>query len=158
MNIDQIIASGESETVEFKASFNDEAIEAIAALANGGGGMVLIGIMNDGRVRGVQLGKKTLEDWANRIQEGTDPRLQPSIQMVEYKGKRIVAIQVEKMIAAPVSVRGRYLRVDKFRSLGPPWHHRQGHVLHIEGADKVPKGQQRGNKGANQSSFDPENA
>jgi hypothetical protein len=37
-----MLSQGESETVEFKASFNDEALETIGAFANAAGGAPLI--------------------------------------------------------------------------------------------------------------------
>lgn len=110
MNLARVLSQGESETVEFKASFNDEALEAIGAFANAGGGWLLIGVESTGTISGVSVGKKTLEDWANRIQEATDPRLQPSIIRAEYAGKTVVAIRVEPVATGPVSVRGRFFR------------------------------------------------
>ena len=77
MNLSEVLRRGESETLEFKTSFNEDVLESIGALANARGGTVLIGVEDTGSVRGVQVGKKTLEDWANRIQEASDPRLQP---------------------------------------------------------------------------------
>ena len=63
-------------TVEFKESFNDEALEAIGAFSNARGGILLIGVEDSGRVCDFQIGKKTVEDIANRIQTVTDPRIQ----------------------------------------------------------------------------------
>ena len=110
MNLAELLSEGESETVEFKASFNDEALETIGAFANAAGGLLLIGVEPAGLVCGVSVGKKTLEDWANRIQEATDPRLQPSINKAECQGKTVIAIRVEPATAGPVSVRGRFFR------------------------------------------------
>jgi ATP-dependent DNA helicase RecG len=110
MNLSEILSQGESETVEFKASFGDEALETLGAFANAGGGVLLIGVEPTGKVGGVSVGKKTLEDWANRIQESTDPRLQPSISKIEHGGKTVIAIRVEPTAAGPVSVRGRFFR------------------------------------------------
>ncbi len=109
-NLSNLLQEGESTSVEFKTSFNDEAIEAVGAFANAHGGMVLIGINDSGNVVGFSVGKKTLEDIANRIQEATDPRIQPLIVVVEYEEKQIVVIQVSAMTGTPVSVRGRYFR------------------------------------------------
>jgi ATP-dependent DNA helicase RecG len=95
MNLSELLRQGESETLEFKASFNEDVLESIGALANARGGIVLIGVEDAGSVCGVQIGKKTVEDWAHRIQEATDPRLQPSIRRVEREGKTVVAIVVE---------------------------------------------------------------
>jgi ATP-dependent DNA helicase RecG len=110
MNLSELLRQGESETLEFKISFNEDVIESVGAFTNARGGIVLIGVEDTGSVRGVQVGRKTLEDWANRIQEATDPRLQPSISKVERNGKIIVTIKVEPSTGVPVSVRGRYFR------------------------------------------------
>jgi len=110
MNLSELLRQGESETLKFKTSFNEDVLECIGALANARGGTVLIGVEDAGEVCGVQVGRKTLEDWANRIQEATDPRLQPSIRKTERDGKVIVTIKVEPATGVPVSVRGRYFR------------------------------------------------
>lgn len=110
MKLAEILSHGESEGVEFKSSFNDEALETLGALANAAGGVLLIGVQPAGAVCGVSVGRKTLEDWASRIQEATDPRLQPSISKIPHDGKTVVAIRVEPATAGPVSVRGRFFR------------------------------------------------
>jgi ATP-dependent DNA helicase RecG len=38
MNLAEILSQGESEGVEFKSSFNDEALETLGAFANAAGG------------------------------------------------------------------------------------------------------------------------
>jgi len=67
MNFSELLRQGESETLEFKASFNEDVLESIGALANARGGIILVGVADAGEVCGVQIGRKTLEDWANRI-------------------------------------------------------------------------------------------
>jgi len=106
----ELIVSGESETIEFKESFGDEVLEAIGAFANARGGHLFIGIKDSGKICGLQLGKKTLEDIANRIQDATDPRLQPSISTIKHDNKNIVVILVTAGTGTPISVRGRYFR------------------------------------------------
>ena len=71
----------------FNTSFNDEAIETIGAFSNATGGTLLIGVTDQAEIIGFDIGKKTLEDIANRIQEFADPRLQPSISILKYKLK-----------------------------------------------------------------------
>lgn len=109
-NILNYIMHGESEILEFKTSFNDETMECIGALANARGGAILIGVNDSGCITGVSTGKKTLEDIANKIQESTDPRLQPSVRMLDYEQKIIIAIQATASAGVPVSVRGRYFK------------------------------------------------
>jgi ATP-dependent DNA helicase RecG len=91
-----------------------EALETIGAFANAQGGTLFIGVANNGHTVGISVGTKTLEDMANRIQEATDPRIQPSISQIDYDNKTIVAIVVKPTILAPVNIRGRYFcRVGK---------------------------------------------
>ena len=105
-----ILKTGESEIIEFKESFNDEALESIGAFMNAKGGTLFLGIRNSGEVCGFNIGKKTLEDIANRIQESTDPRIQPSISTINFEKKVIIIISLSVGLVAPVSVRGRYFR------------------------------------------------
>lgn len=52
MNLDvdilNLITFGESQTMEFKSSFDREAIETVVAFANAGGGNVMIGVADNG--------------------------------------------------------------------------------------------------------------
>ena len=61
----KLIAAGESGHVEFKESFGEEALETITAFANAGGGVLLIGVTDEGSIKGFQPGKDTLRVWAN---------------------------------------------------------------------------------------------
>ena len=108
--LSKIVAQGESETVEFKESFGDRVLEAIGAFSNSQGGRVFLGVKDSGEVCGIQVGKKTLEDIANRIQEATDPRLQPSIKAIQDRKKSVIVIRISAGVGAPVSVHGRYFR------------------------------------------------
>ena len=109
-HISKLLALGESEILEFKTSFNDEALETIGAFMNAKGGVILIGVNDSGKVVGFDLGKKALEDIANKIQEATEPRVQPSLSKAVYENKTLVVITVPMVISSPISVRGRYLR------------------------------------------------
>ena len=58
----KLIASGESQTLEFKASFSNEAVESIAAFSNTNGGTVLLGVADNGQIPGLNL---TAENFSN---------------------------------------------------------------------------------------------
>ncbi len=60
LDIAELIAAGESQTVEFKTSFDRETIETLVAFANAQGGRVLIGVTDRGAIAGVTIGKETL--------------------------------------------------------------------------------------------------
>ena len=108
--IKNIMVHGESERVEFKSSFNDEALETIGSFSNSNGGSLIVGVNDDGQSTGLQLGKKSLEDIANRVQAVTDPRIQPSINVYTVDNSNIILIKVSASLGTPVSVRGRFFK------------------------------------------------
>ena len=61
------IPKTESKTVEFKKTFNQEAIESLVAFANTDGGSVYVGVRDDGKVLGVQLANESETTWINEI-------------------------------------------------------------------------------------------
>lgn len=65
----KLLSGGESERVEFKRTLGEwkEIVVATAAMASLHGGQICIGVEPTGRVCGVELGKGTLEDLANKI-------------------------------------------------------------------------------------------
>lgn len=63
-------------------------METVAAFANTRGGTVLIGVHDDGTVRGITLGKESLREWANHIAQAT--HLHPQIGVLSYEDKTIV--------------------------------------------------------------------
>ena len=67
MSFDQLLFAGESQTLEFKTSFDKAAVESLVAFANAQGGTVLVGVSDTGEVVGVTLGKETLNEWLNQI-------------------------------------------------------------------------------------------
>jgi ATP-dependent DNA helicase RecG len=105
-----LIKNGESETVEFKTSFDREAIESLVAFANTRGGSVLIGVADDGSVRGATLGKETLNDWMVQIKSATSPAIIPDIKAFQVEGRTVAAIQVGEYPVKPISTRGRYFK------------------------------------------------
>jgi len=106
----KLLASGETETLEFKESFDKKTIEAAGAFANTKGGTILIGVSDRNEIKGVQIGKETLKNWANQISQSTEPRVIPEIELGETNKKRIVIIKIKEFPIKPVSVKGRYFR------------------------------------------------
>lgn len=106
--VSKVLRAGESEKVEFKESFDREALETLCAFANTKGGILLIGADDKGRVAGLSVGQHTLRDLGNQIDQGTG--LQPSIKKVQVQGKEIVLIQVDESRIKPVMFRGRAYR------------------------------------------------
>jgi len=58
-----IISKGESETLDFKESFDREAVETAGAFSNSKGGTIIVGVSDNGTIKGIQIGKETINDW-----------------------------------------------------------------------------------------------
>ena len=110
LNIKAILKAGESQTVEFKSSFGRETIESLVAFGNAQGRTVLIGVADDGSVRGTTLGRETLNDWLGQIKSGTSPSIIPDIDSLQIEGKLIVVIRVNEYPVKPVNTKGRYFK------------------------------------------------
>ncbi len=105
-----LLASGETETLELKESFDKETIETAGAFTNTKGGTILIGISDMNEIKGVRVGKETLKGWANQISQSTEPRIIPEIELSEINRKSVVIIKIKEFPIKPVSVKGRYFR------------------------------------------------
>ena len=111
-DVERLISLGENEEIEFKENFDFNGIvETAAAFANKKGGVILVGVRNDGTVTGVQIGRETLRDWANKISQNTDPPVIPELEVEEVDGKKVLCIKVDEYPIKPVMFRGRaYIR------------------------------------------------
>jgi len=106
----KLIKGGETETVEFKASFDKETLETSVAFANTKGGIILTGFSDKGEIKGIQIGKETLKDWTNQISQSTEPRIIPEIEIDQIDGKNVAVIRIKEFPIKPVSTKGRCFR------------------------------------------------
>jgi ATP-dependent DNA helicase RecG len=112
----ELIRKGETHTVEFKTSLSllDEIGEEISAFSNTCNGIILVGVEDDKRIAGVQIGKDTLERLANYIKQNTDNPVFPEMPVAEVEGKRVIAIEVSESDEKPVFFKKKaYKRVGK---------------------------------------------
>lgn len=91
-----LLSTGESQSLEFKASFDKAAIESLVAFANARGGKVLVGVSDAGKVIGTTVGKETLNEWLGQIKSATSPALIPEIILHDIDGKQIVEIGIQE--------------------------------------------------------------
>lgn len=105
-----LIASGEGLTAEFKNNFGREAIEALVAFANTSGGTVCIGVSDQGKISGVNIGAETLQNWLNEIKTKTSPLLIPEAEIVEVESKKVVVLSIQEHPVKPVAMRGKYFK------------------------------------------------
>ena len=115
MTLDQITtlaASGESESLEFKATtgMRREAARTVCAMLNQRGGHVLFGVTPDGNVAGQQVGERTIEEVSVEIRR-IEPPAFPAVERVRVKGDReVVAIIVSRGPTQPYTYRGAAYR------------------------------------------------
>ena len=112
----KLIEKGESRTLECKESLSlkNEIGETISGFSNTCNGIILIGIKDSGEIKGVQTGKKTIEELANYIKQNTDNQVYPDINVNKVNDKNIIIIKVSEADEKPVFFRGKaYMRVGK---------------------------------------------
>jgi len=105
-----ILPAAESERVEFKTSFNEDVIETLVAFSNAKGGTLYIGIADNGDIKGIQIGKETVQNWINEVKNKTAPQIIPDVEMLTIKGKTVAVINVIEYPIKPVSKSGRYYK------------------------------------------------
>jgi ATP-dependent DNA helicase RecG len=108
--IKAILRAGENERIEFKRTFDNEAIETICAFANAHGGSIYIGVGDDGNIDGVIVGKESHQHWINQVKQTTSPSVLPDIIEHIIDGKTVIEIVTPEYPVKPVSYRGRYYR------------------------------------------------
>ncbi len=108
MDIEKLAHLPESKTLEFKrdTSSLDSILKAVVAFANTAGGIILIGVEDDGSIIGLDNPSKDQEKIVNSIANRIKPLLSPDFTIITAKGRKVLVIQVD-YIPAP------YYLVDK---------------------------------------------
>ncbi len=129
----KLIEKGESRSLEFtpqaypeksftkiftkgkeSLSLMSEIGETISAFSNTCNGTILVGVTDSGKIKGVQIGNKTIEGLANFIKQNTDNSVYPDISVNKVDGKEIIIIKVNESDEKPVFFRAKaYKRVGK---------------------------------------------
>ena len=109
-DLQNIILQGETETVEFKQSFNKTVIETLVAFSNTKGGKVLLGVKNDKTIVGVSITEETVQKWINEIKQNTEPAIIPDVETIQVSGKKIIALNIVEFPVKPVSFKDKYYK------------------------------------------------
>ena len=109
-SIHTILQQGEGLYAEFKTSFNEDVIETLVAFANAGGGSVYIGVADNGSVKGLLVGRETIQNWVNEVKNKTAMMVVPEAELINVDDKTIVRMSVTEFPVKPVSFRGRYYK------------------------------------------------
>ncbi|MBU4446399.1 MAG: putative DNA binding domain-containing protein [Candidatus Marinimicrobia bacterium] len=105
-----IIENKEHQRSEFKENFGKEVMKTICSFSNSIGGTILIGVSNDGTIKGVNADAEIIKDWMDRIKLGTQPQLFPAMNLIKFENKTVVEITVQEFPVKPVSCKGRYYK------------------------------------------------
>lgn len=110
-----LIAGGETYTVEFKTDVNDDELTSnVVCLANGEGGWLLIGVEDNGTVVGARHrhdGRTDERRLAALVSNKTSPAISVEVTVAQVDGKDVVGIRVPAATNGVVSTTsGRYLR------------------------------------------------
>jgi len=108
--LQNILNQGESETVEFKSSFNNELIETLVAFANTKGGKVIIGVNQKSKITAVNINPESVQNWVNEIKQKTSPVLIPDVSLAEIQDKTLVIFAIQEYPIKPVATRGKYFK------------------------------------------------
>lgn len=118
MMLTSLLAAGETHSVEFKSDLNDtELVETVVCLANGAGGVVVVGVDDDGRVVGARPRHGMTTD-PRRVEalvsNATRPALGVRVELQESDGRSVLLVHVPRSTFPTATASGKYLR----RALG----------------------------------------
>jgi len=114
----QMIEDGENFHVEFKSDHKGqlsmrEICEAVICLANSEGGIIIVGVENNGRITGVQprTGEQLTPELLRAvIFNNTEPPIDTEVQSYTIMGNKILSVQVERYSGICSTKDGKILR------------------------------------------------
>jgi len=112
--LEAILAAGETLTVEFKGDTKSlpdrDLVAAVVALANTEGGLLLLGVEDDGTVTGVQPNHQDAAGLAALIANRTRSSAAVRAEIIDWGDKKILSIQVPKSRVIVSTSEGLLLR------------------------------------------------
>ena len=109
----------ESQNIEFKESWRDEYQKWICGFANAQGGVLYVGIKDNGEVCGVQDAKKLMEDIPNKVRDMMG--ILVDVNLKEKDEKQYLEI-VTDAYPYPISFRGKYYQRSGATNSTRPFH------------------------------------
>lgn len=112
--VSDLLKAGEGECLEFKSELpdGDDAAATLAAFANGLGGVLLVGVQDDGRPVGVGEPDSIAQRLACLARDACRPAITPQIGQILFGNLRIVWARMTAQPGQTCLVRGiRYIRV-----------------------------------------------
>jgi hypothetical protein len=104
-HIQELLLRGENESLEYKVVMPDKEkkfLKTVAAFANGAGGIILLGVADDGKVEGVKGDvARYMDGVANSIHNGLTPQPVFHLERCEVDHKHVVGVFVAEGIDTP---------------------------------------------------------
>ncbi len=102
----------ESETTELKSVYVDDIKKEVIAFANGVGGIIYVGVGDDGSIIGVENSDEVIQRISNAIRDSIKPDVTMFIRynIVDECGKNIVAVEVQSGTNKPYYLHTKGLR------------------------------------------------
>ena len=105
--LQELIRKGEGIQLEFKSTIDTAAkiAKTLASFANTSGGILLVGVEDNGKIRGVTSEQQEME----KIEEAADFLCEPSLTIAYeakfYEGRKVLQIRVEESEDKPHSIK-----------------------------------------------------
>lgn len=99
------MSATESQNTEFKESWRDEYLKWICSFANSQGGILYIGVKDNGEVCGISNAKKSMEDIPNKVRDMLG--ILVDVNLKEKNKKEYLEI-ITEAYPYPISFRGKY--------------------------------------------------
>jgi hypothetical protein len=111
IDLEAVISNGESETIEFKRQIppdGQKLAEEIAGLSNRGGGVLVVGVSDDGDVVGISEIDSAEERVSDQLSTLVEPILNLDVSKHVRNGPEVLLIDVPSAGRNPRSVDGKY--------------------------------------------------
>ena len=104
-HIEQLLLQGENEWLEYKVRIPDQEdkfLKTVAAFANGSGGIILVGVTDDGKVEGIQgdLSKHN-DSIVNSIRNRITPQPTFQLQSCEVQHRQVIGVFIQEGQESP---------------------------------------------------------
>lgn len=101
--VKEMIADGESDTVEFKRKCvsAEKIARELIAFANSGGGFLLVGVDDDGKIVGVESEKTEIAVIMEACQQYIRPAIEPEIHIVNFRREDVIVVEVAESQLKP---------------------------------------------------------
>jgi predicted HTH transcriptional regulator len=102
----ELIAEGESSTLEFKRKFTSfgKIAKEITSFANSKGGILLLGVDDDGTIVGVRSEKSAVDSIVHVCDFFIEPPINPDIEIISIRGKDVIAAYIDEGERKPYQV------------------------------------------------------